>query len=110
MQGEGWVTFWIESRQGIVTQQERALALEAKSVTSLFFLYQSSHCMKKMIWSHSGGVEDSSAKLRSCLRECVKLKDEILILALLFQPLCHVQHPSEQNKRRQQNCGSSFQR
>lgn len=45
--GAGGVTVWIESGQGIVTQQERALALEAKSATSLFFLYQSSRCVKK---------------------------------------------------------------
>lgn len=94
--GEGGVTVWIESRQGIVTQQERALALESRPVC--FFLYQSSHHMKKIIWSHSGGVEDSSVKLRSCLRECVRLKDEILIPALLFQPVCHVQHHIEQNQ------------
>lgn len=43
--GEGGVTVWIESRQGIVTQQERALALESRPVC--FFLYQSSHHMKK---------------------------------------------------------------
>lgn len=91
-------TFWNESRQGIVAQQEREL--EARRETTLvFFPYQSSHCKKKNIWSHSSGSEDSSAKLRSCLLQRVRLKDEILILAPLFQQLCHVQHHSEQNER-----------
>lgn len=80
------------SGEGRLKQRERPLWC--------FFPYQSSQCKeKKIIWSHSSGAEDSTAKLRSCLQQCVRLKDEILILAPLFQQLCHVQHHTEEGER-----------
>lgn len=88
-------SFWNESRQGIVAQQERAL--EARRETTLvFFPYQSSHCKKKICGATAVVLKTAP---RSCLLQCVRLKDEILILAPLFQQLCRVQHHSEQSER-----------
>ncbi len=59
-------TFWNESRRRELSQQERAL--EAKRATTLeFFPYPSSQCKKKIIWSHSSGAEDGSAKLSAAM-------------------------------------------
>lgn len=94
-------SFWNESRQGIVAHQERALEARRETTLAFFFFFHIKAVTvrgKKIIWSHSSGSEDSSAKLRNYLQQCVRLKDEILILAPLFQQLCHIQHHREQER------------